>query len=894
MRHIRQGLFLLATLASHILAQNDDLGLEDGYIDINTANFKARIVKNAQVLASLQPTDSDFDFLPYDLLSLRQGNGQYHWGDITYRYREDGDTTWIDGDSAKSRKPVQSVNETTAALAGSNLEATLPSGPLSVIREWVEVSGDLGVRFTIKNSGESAVEIGSLGLPAEFNSIFTGRTAVEMAAHCSLSDPYIGMEAGYIRVSPVAGTGKALVVTPLKGTHTPLEAYRNLEEPFFEKTAYGSQTFEGFYEWQVLTHAWAEKEWANQEPWNPASSKKLDPGKSLQIGVRFSVSDSGVRGLDDTVRKAGIPVAQSIPGYIIPRDLPSQLVLHADSGVTSIEADPSGSLQVRDEGDNHYTIVPSDSAWGRARLTIKYEDERVQTVHYFITKPTPDVLADLGHFLTTKALFNDTSDPFGRAPSVMTYDYEKRSIIDQDSRVWISGLSDEGGAGAYVAAIVKQAILPNAEEVAILEDFIDGVVWGKVQNDDFSVRKSIFFYEPSSVPDFQYDEDIDWSSWTSWNKEQSSDIGRAYNYVHPSAAYWSLYRVARAYPDITKHSWEWYLSQAYGTVMRGMEDDVWYADVGLMGETVFGEILQDLKRENKDTEATAFEKVMKGRAELWDSQDIPYGSEMAWDSTGQEGVGFWLRYFGFEESVTKTVNSVLGYTPSVPHWGWNGNARRYWDFIYGGKLKRIERQIHHYGSGLNSQVLLTAFRDDPSDSYLLRVGYGGSTGPLSNINQDGFPSAAFHSFPDTLKWDGITGDYGMGFLGMALGGGTYIAEDQTLGLVAYGGTLSSEGSTVTVTPRDAIRRRIIIAPLKVTISVDAGAIEKFTFDSKAGSISLTLVQNDKASKASQVVVWVESSSATWGVSAQGAKETRGGWGVPLTSSATVAIELLTG
>jgi hypothetical protein len=62
-----------------------------------------------------------------------------------------------------------------------------------------------------------------------------------------------------------------------------------------------------------------------------------------------------------------------------------------------------------------------------------------------------------------------------------------------------------------------------------------------------------------------------------------------------------------------------------------------------MGETVFGEVLTDLKREGNDTAADAVESVMKKRAELWHSQDIPYGSEMAWDSTGQEGVYYWTR-----------------------------------------------------------------------------------------------------------------------------------------------------------------------------------------------------------------------------------------------------------
>ena len=41
--------------------------------------------------------------------------------------------------------------------------------------------------------------------------------------------------------------------------------------------------------------------------------------------------------------------------------------------------------------------------------------------------------------LTTDAWFTDTSDPFGRAPSIITYDYEADNIVLNDPRVWISG-----------------------------------------------------------------------------------------------------------------------------------------------------------------------------------------------------------------------------------------------------------------------------------------------------------------------------------------------------------------------------------------------------------------------------------------------------------------------
>jgi hypothetical protein len=550
-------------------------------------------------------------------------------------------------------------------------------------------------------------------------------------------------------------------------------------------------------------------------------------------------------------------------------------------------------------------------------VTVTYADGKTQTIHYFITKPAPDALADLSRFLTTEAWFNDTTtkskDPFGRAPSVMTYDYEERAIVTQDARAWVAGLSDEAGAGAYLAAVVKQAILPNAAEIAKLEDFVDRVLWGVIQRkEDYGVRKAIFFYDPPAVPGYAYDKGIDWTSWTSWNRAAAYAVDRAYNYVHVAAAYWALYRVARAYPSTVRDKADWYLTQAYKTVARCMGPGVAYQDVGLMGETVFGEILKDLQREgnNRTAEAAALESAMKARAQRWDTQEIPYGSEMAWDSTGQEGVYYWTRHFGFHASAAKTVDSVLGYTPTVPHWGWNGNARRYWDFIYGGKQKtaRIERQIHHYGSALNAQVLLAAFRDAPAtnNTYLLRVGYAGASAPLANINAEGFPSAAFHSFPDTLQWDGITGDYGPGFLGMALSAGTYVAEDAALGgVVAFGGVLrlNQEGGMVTVQPRDAVRRRVFIGPLGLLITVDAGCIVEFSYsgasDGSSGGggsvvVRMALSQQDGAPVAGHALVWLESTSASragWAVTTEGATEARGGWRIAMAGDGVSVVEI---
>ncbi|KAI1495636.1 hypothetical protein F5X99DRAFT_402877 [Biscogniauxia marginata] len=903
---LQRGTFLV--FLAGVWCQDDTLGLGNGYITVNTTNFNAQLVRDAQVLASLTPAGDTFDFLPFDLLSERASNNQYHWGDITFRYREDGATAWIDGDSAAARKPVAAV-DTDGALAASDLSATLPAGPINVTREWLDVSGDLGLRFTLTNAGATALELGSLGFPAEFNSIFTNRAAEDIQRLCSLSDPYVGMHAGYIRANPVRGTGAALVVTPLAGTDTPLEAYRNLDEPSREPTYYGSQTFEGFYEWQVLSRAWAENEWRGVAPWNDASSRTLAPGEALRFGVRFSAVPDGVRGIDAKLRDAGSPVAFGVPGYIIPRGEPARLFLQSDADVSSIASDPAGALAaVRLSSPGAYTVTPAASAWGRVRLTVAYADGKVQTIHYHVTKPAAEALGDMGAFLTNEQWFSDASDPFGRAPAPLTYDYEASALVTQDARVWISGLSDEGGVGAYLAAVAKQVLRPSASEVAKLAAFVDGVLWGTVQDTgDHAVRKSAFYYDPGAT-DFAYSADIDWGNWWSWDREAAYAVDRAYDYVHVAAAHWALYRVARAYPALmngtgsgggggAQHGWDWYLARAHGTVVRGVQDDVAYSRVGLMGETVFGEILKDLGREGLTAEAQEVEQAMRSRAAQWDGEEVPYGSEMAWDSTGQEGVYYWAKYFGFTDTATKTVNSVLGYVPTVPHWGWNGNARRYWDNIYGGKLQRIERQIHHYGSALNAQVLLSAFRADPTDTYLLAAGYGGISGPLSNINAAGFAAASFHSFPDTLKWDGYSGDYGPGFLGLALGSGTYVARHEAFGLLAYGGVLEEEeedsGGRVSVRVTGPVGRRIVVGPLGVEVSVDAGTIERFSYVAGSGVVSVTLTQLEGGPEAQAAVLWVEGNadSVAYKVASPDVSELRGGWQIPLAGDGVV-VELV--
>jgi hypothetical protein len=822
--------------------------------------FQIDLRADTQTLARLSPTaEGGFDFVPGGREAERQGDGYVHVGDIHLRLRNPGGP-WRDFSSAHKRRPIRALPAGGALLAAADITPSLGEGsPLRVERRWIAEKGALVLRFVLTNASPQPIEIGGLGLPMVFDNIITDRSLEEAHAQASFVDPYIGRDAGYLQVTRLNGKGPALLVLPEKGA--PLEAYRPIAQAspdapgLFTDRSKRAQTSEGFYDWTVASKAFAEQDWKDAgQPWNPPTSFTLAPGASRTIGLRLVTAPS-IRAIEDTLVAQGRPVAVGIPGYVAPTDQDLSLFLKSPKPVARIESFPAGALTttlVRSgplkTGSGWTRYAVRASGWGRATLAITYADGAVQTIPYFITKPLDQVMADLGRFSTTKQWFDNRADPFKRGPSVMTYDRQADKIVTQDQRVWIAGLSDEGGAGSWVAALVKQLDNPDAAELAKLERMVDETIVGRLQVADGpqagAVRKSLFYYAPDALPSY-YDTKLDWKTWASWSKKDSEDLGRSYNYPHVAIAHWVLYRLARNHEGLVKiHDWRWYLEHAQATAVAMMRDAPYYAQFGQMEGDVFVDILKDLRREGMTAKADELETLMKGRADHWKTLPYPFGSEMAWDSTGQAEVYAWMRFFGHQKQADETREVILAYDPTIPSWGYNGNARRYWDFLYGGKVPRIERQIHHYGSTLNAVPLFDAYRANPADLHLLRVAYGGLMGGITNIDQEGFSSAAFHSAPDMMSWDPYSGDYGMGFFGHAYAAATYLVDHPTFGWLGFGGKVTQKAGVVRIEPKDGARTRLFIAPAGAWLTLEAGKIDAAEYTPATGELTLTLAARD--------------------------------------------------
>src|SRR5881398_1500710 len=98
------------------------LGLDQGYLEFDTPEFKVKLVKASQTIAALQPKNAEgFDFTPADRLERRAANGYHHLGDLTLRLRTGNTGPWQKYDTAEARKPVQSLTASGHKLAIADL-----------------------------------------------------------------------------------------------------------------------------------------------------------------------------------------------------------------------------------------------------------------------------------------------------------------------------------------------------------------------------------------------------------------------------------------------------------------------------------------------------------------------------------------------------------------------------------------------------------------------------------------------------------------------------------------------------------------------------------------------------------------------------------------------------
>ncbi|PWN44325.1 hypothetical protein IE81DRAFT_30243 [Ceraceosorus guamensis] len=837
--------------------------------------------KGTGVLTSFKygQQNAAFEYLPAD--PKRTANGYNHVGDIQLRVRPSGGSAqWSDFSTADVRRSaVASSSSQTCAASSFVCNDVTPafafpsSTPLSVSRSWVWTGAEanneaLQVVYRIVNNGDKPLEFGGLAFPLAFSNNWEGASQDVTWDTKVMSDPAINLDHGYVLTNRLTGTGAAVVVSSGSDikAKAPLESYRILPTtgPLREVTP-PSFGFEGIYSWAVHTLGFqaldqqAARSLGVQRgaDWNVPTSSTLQPKESRDFSLQFFGTPDGARGVEAALRRRKVATLVGVPGYVIPRASEGKLIVDSDSAVTVDKIEPAGALTLQQSGAKQGTktvfrVTPGGSTFGRVRVTLRFGDGTSATAHYFVPASVQDTLSAHGKHSFNQQWLDTQQDFFNRTPSVITWDKAANGgqggqVLD-DQRAWVAGLSDEGGAGAYVSASSKELLQPDASEVAKLQRFAEDTLWGHLQHDESepdltgATRKSLFYYDQALEGRGVYQPGVTHSG--TWDVKEATRLDRTYNYPHPAVVWVTLYRLGRNYAGLLAaqpgSTWQTYLTRAALTLRAMMKHAGLnaYARFGMMEGTFFVELLNDLKREGQTNATYAdlhkeLEGLMKQRADLWNGERYPYASEFPWDFTGQEEVHAWLDYFNYTAKADQTVETVVAGMSAPPHWAYSGIGRSYWDSLYGGRQpQRIERLQHHYKGSLNALPLLSYFRKNPTEAnlWLLRSAFGASTGTLSTVDQSGFASMGMHSNPDALQFDTLTGDGGMSMAGYALSSACYVVNSQSLGgWSAFAGTLSQQGSQITVKPTDAARQRLFIAATGLYVQLDSGRINSVTF-----------------------------------------------------------------
>lgn len=367
-------------------------------------------------------------------------------------------------------------------------------------------------------------------------------------------------------------------------------------------------TFEGLYSWWTVTGGLTQDDASASQglsasapvPWNNPSTFTIAPGDSKVLGLRF-FSASGPNNVEQRLVDHQRTTMVGVPGLVVARSSSIKLIVNSQSTPSISAVEPTSidfeAPQEISKGLWSFTGQVSNDAFGRARVTLNFENGEVATSHYTITKQHQDAMNDLGAFKFNQQWYVKSDDPFDRSPSVISYDHVEGAQVVDDSRAWVAGLSDEGGAGAYLGAASKQFGLPNKDEVSKLEDFALNTLWQHIQTPDQGdsyggVKKSLFYYDAALEGKGVYQAGIDHNG--TWDITEAHNTGRSYDYPHPTVVYYILYRLARNNVGLVATEWSWFMDRGYDTIMamKNLAGLNTYSQFGLMEGTYFLEFLK--------------------------------------------------------------------------------------------------------------------------------------------------------------------------------------------------------------------------------------------------------------------------------------------------------------
>lgn len=509
--------------------------------------------------------------------------------------------------------------------------------------------------------------------------------------------------------------------------------------------------------------------------------------------------------------------------------------------------------------DLHFGCIGNNSV--RVEYKLKVGDEWVSKFTQFEF----NVLTELDQASDTHADFmvNETQDT---NPDSATYgiysDWYFASGRDSNQR---NHWGDDWSHDNINFIAMKNYLNPDAEQVKSIETYLIDFMWNtymKNTQDNFIVANYLSAsgaYSTSSGP-----------------------YTRTFSEVMEATGFFNMYRIVKAYPDLIEYREPaaWYLEKAYGIY----SNRVGTGAIGFYGEQQIPDMIEALYAEGMDEEAFNLqERFAWYKANNCINATYPYGSEFAYDNTGEEGafaaIQALTKYWPDSDAAKNAYSAMSMANHKTramrgiqPTWYQYADpvfigGENWWNFQYTASLA---------GSIMDDWMRYEELEDGDTTAWAARVNYAAKISNFNAINMGqisdkyvGNVSWRYNMYKGGYGamnvndggtrvmnngWQDFSGESDEGLYGSLLRISADVVNDPIFGLYGYGANVTADETSYTVIPTDGFGKRVNILDQKIYVETTQDTITSAKFAMDGSSIELNVKGYTAASHVSHIAL----------------------------------------
>lgn len=789
-----------------------------------------------------------------------QAAGHQWLGELMFKVKTEDAKDWSEENTGRSdsgRKVTLEDNKVVVTYENATEEKGIKSFKLVETYSLTD-DGKLRWEITVTNTNKENLIIGDFGVPLAFNEYWPG--GEEIYETRTVDHSFVGKNSSYIYVTRPSGLGKFLVLTPGSSTDAGFEYqdHWRTQERAADEAAW-CQDQNGWANGLNVFYIHSDVIKSTNRGYLGNTSLTLKAGESKTYAFSFSAADSE-EDMKSILYDEGLLDAVAVPGMTYSINMPGKLYIHTKQSKEDLsfsiqcphetglhegnDNTVSNSLPCKKTEENTYVSYVETKMidgeqyhiydigfgdLGQNNVVISYDGgQKTSVLQFYMMDDVANTLQTHADFMVDKTQINTPGKTGDKVFDDWMMD-NKTVRANLESDYWQKsywGWGDDWGLthGEYLAE--KNVYQPTAKEIEAVDQYLDVAIWNGLMREhqkDYKIHD--FLMEPTNT----------------------SPVYRGYAYPHIYNTYFSMYKIAKKYPDTVKYieDADTYLMRAYHILKALYGSGVSYNwETGLMGELTTPAIIDALNEEGHYTEATEITDIMAKKYDNFKNTKYPYGSEYSYDNTGEEAVYTLAKVnlasdtknaLTMMEKINAKTRACRGVQPVWYHYADPTTicGENWWNFQYTAALAGycMDDYLRLQENGMTSEETavasrvnyaaklanLTAVNSGQIDADEENIGAVAWTyqSEMGNLGGQGTGGGNLHN-----GWRQMSGEADLGLFGALQILSSDVVEDPVFGLFGYGCKVEENAEAYTVQPLDGLYTRLNFINTKLYIELD--------------------------------------------------------------------------